>query len=84
MFAIQRSGPRETDFWERTIGRRDQVEADFHRARELVVGTGALEATLDLAADYAEAAKAALEAFEDSRLKAALIELADFSVSRAG
>jgi len=34
---------------------------DFRRARELIVGCGALEATLDLAADYAEAAKAALQ-----------------------
>ena len=56
LLAIARSGPREADFWERAIGRKEQTDADFRRARELIVGVGALEATLDLAADYAEAA----------------------------
>ena len=60
LLAIARSGPREADFWERAIGRKEQTDADFRRARELIVGVGALEATLDLAADYAETAKAAL------------------------
>jgi geranylgeranyl pyrophosphate synthase len=50
LLAIARSGPREAEFWERAIGRREQTEADFRRARELIVGTGALDATLDLAA----------------------------------
>src|SRR5208282_3922861 len=59
LLAIARSGPREAAFWERAIGRRDQTDADFRRARELIVGSGALEATLDVAADYAETAKSA-------------------------
>ena len=60
LLAIARSGPREAEFWERAIGRKEQTDGDFRRARELIIGAGALEATLDLAADYAEAAKAAL------------------------
>jgi len=83
LFAIARSGPQEAGFWERTVGRRDQTEADFRRARELLVGTGALQATLDLAYDYADAAKAALSAFPDSEWKSALEDLADFTVSRS-
>ena len=59
LLAIARSGPREADFWERAVGRREQTEADFRRARELIIGTGALDATLDLATDYADKAKAA-------------------------
>ena len=66
LLAIARSGPREAAFWERAIGRHEQTEADFRRARELIIGAGALEATLDLAADYAEAAKAALAIFPAS------------------
>jgi octaprenyl-diphosphate synthase len=82
ILAIARSGAREAEFWERVIGRKEQTEADFRRARELVIGTGALEATLDLAGDYADAAKAALEVFPASEWREALQSLADFAVSR--
>jgi len=82
LLAIARSGPREADFWERAINRHDQTDADFRRARELIIGTGALEATLDLAADYAETAKAALEGFPAGDWREALSALADFAVSR--
>jgi len=66
LLAIARSGPREAEFWERAIGRREQTEADFRRARELIVGSGALEATLDLANEW----------------RSSLESLADFAVSR--
>jgi octaprenyl-diphosphate synthase len=82
LLAIARSGPREAAFWERAVGRMDQTEADFRRARELVIGTGALEAALDTAADYAETAKAALAFFPRDAWRAALEALADFAVSR--
>jgi octaprenyl-diphosphate synthase len=82
LLAIARSGPREAAFWERAIGRLDQTEADFRRARELIVGTGALQATLDLALDYALGAKTALKPFPDSAWKASLEALADFAVAR--
>ena len=83
LLAIGRSGPREAEFWQRVIGDLKQTEADFRRARELIVGTGALEATLDLAADYAEIAKQALQAFPDGDWRQALEALADFAVTRA-
>jgi octaprenyl-diphosphate synthase len=82
LFAIARSGPQEAGFWDRVIGRREQTDADFKRARELIVGTGALQATLDLAYDYADAAKAALARFPANDWRAALEDLADFTVSR--
>jgi octaprenyl-diphosphate synthase len=82
LLAIERSGPREAEFWERAVGRLEQTEADFRRARELIVGTGALDATLDFAADYAEAAKAALRGFPEGEWKAAMESVADFAVSR--
>ena len=82
LLAISRSGPREVDFWERAIGRQEQTQDDFRRARELIVGAGALEATLDLASDYAEAAKAALTVFPDGEWRHGLESLADFAVSR--
>ncbi len=82
ILAISRTGAREAEFWERVIGRKEQTEADFRRARELVIGTGALDATLDLAGDYADAAKTALSLFPMSEWREALQSLADFAVSR--
>jgi octaprenyl-diphosphate synthase len=84
LLAVQRTGAGEADFWRRTIVEREQVEGDFKRARELVLATGALQATFDFARDYVTAAKADLQAFEDGPWKAALEDLADFAVNRAG
>jgi octaprenyl-diphosphate synthase len=83
LLAIARTGAKEAAFWERTVGQLEQTDADFRRARELIVGTGAFDATLDMAADYADAAKAALAGFPQGEWRAALEALADFTVSRA-
>ncbi len=82
LIAIGRAGPRESAFWERAVGRREQTDADFRRAREMILGTGALEATLNLAADYAEAARGALRVFAFSEWREGLEALAEFAVSR--
>ena len=83
LLVMQRTGASERDFWVRTVDRREQTEADFERARELMVKTGALDATLDLAADYAASAKAALAEFgPGNSWRPALEDLADFAVAR--
>ena len=48
-----------------------------------MIGAGALEATLDLAQDYADSAKAALAVFPADAWRSALEDLADFAVSRS-
>lgn len=83
LLAVQRTRGREDAFWERTITKGERTEDDFRRARELVVGSGAVAATLDVAGNYADAAKAALDVLPDSAWKTALEKLADFAVSRA-
>lgn len=83
LLAVQRTRGREEAFWARTVGKREQTDDDFRRARELVIGTGALGSTLDLAGAYADTAKVALNRFEDGPWKTALLELADFAVSRS-
>ncbi|NBB16170.1 polyprenyl synthetase family protein [Caulobacter sp. SLTY] len=83
LLAIAATGAQEAAFWERTIGRREQDESDFLRARELIRLTGAGEATLDLAAEFAEEAKAALGVMPTGDWRRALEELADFAVTRS-
>jgi octaprenyl-diphosphate synthase len=82
LLAMQRTGPQERDFWVRTVDRRDQTDADFDRARELMHRTGALQATLDLARAYADSAKAALVDFPANSWRPELEALADFAVNR--
>jgi octaprenyl-diphosphate synthase len=82
LLAMARTGPSEREFWVRTIDRREQTDADFDRARELMRQTGALETTLDLAQDFTDSAKAALDAFGSNSWRPAMQDLADFAVLR--
>jgi octaprenyl-diphosphate synthase len=82
ILAMARSGASEAEFWRRTVDRRDQRDGDFERVRELMRETRALDATLDLAAGYAESAKAALVEFGANPWRPALEDLADFAVVR--
>ena len=83
MRLVARTRGREDAFWDRTINQGQRTEDDFRRARELILGTGAVNATLDTAWEYADAAKAALRALRASDWREALEQLADFAVSRA-
>ena len=83
LLAVARTRGREDAFWDRTINKGQRAEDDFRRARELIIGTGAVSATLDAAGDYADAAKAALSILPRSDWRDALETLADFAVSRA-
>ena len=82
LLAIAHTGAREADFWERTLTRLDQTDADFRRARDLIIAAGALKATGELARKYAEEAKTALQVFPDNDWRRALHSLADFAVTR--
>jgi octaprenyl-diphosphate synthase len=83
LLAIAATGAQEAAFWERTIGRREQDDADFLRARELIKVTGAGQATLDMAHDFAAEAKEALSCMPAGDWRLALEELADFAVTRS-
>ena len=83
LLAAARTRGREDAFWDRTINKGQRTEDDFRRARELIFGTGAVNATLDTAGEYADLAKAALRVLPQSDWREALEQLADFAVSRA-
>jgi len=83
LVAMARTAGREDAFWRAAIDGGQRGDEEFRRARELILGTGALAATLDMAHDYAEAAKAALCTVAPGPWRTALESLADFAVSRA-
>ncbi len=82
LLTVMARTPNERDFWVRTVDRREQTEADFERTRELMRETRAIESTLELAARYAENAKAALAPLPAGPWRTGLVELADFAVRR--
>jgi octaprenyl-diphosphate synthase len=70
-------------FWRRTIEQSEQTDDDLDHALSLMAQTGAINATLQRAADFADRAKASLSVFPDSRAKACLTDVADYTVRRA-
>jgi octaprenyl-diphosphate synthase len=68
-------------FWDSVLAKTHQPE-DFARARALVLETGAVQATLDLARAHAEEARSALDIAPPSPYRSALQALADYCVDR--
>ncbi|HLJ05832.1 MAG TPA: polyprenyl synthetase family protein [Acetobacteraceae bacterium] len=73
----------ERAFWERTIEATEQTEADLDHALHLMARCDAIGMTLERACGFAAAAKAALAIFPDNGLRRALVDVADYTVSRA-
>jgi octaprenyl-diphosphate synthase len=83
LVAFHRAAPEDQAFWRRTIEAAEQTDADLERAMALMAASGAIAATLARAAEYARDAKAALAAFPPGEMRAALMAVADYTVSRA-
>ncbi len=80
--AFEAGDEAECAFWRRVIEDSDQQPDDLDRALELIAATGAIDATLRRAADYAERAQASLRPFPDSRIRGLLGEIAAYTVNR--
>jgi octaprenyl-diphosphate synthase len=83
LVAYQAGGTADREFWRRTIEVTEQNEADLDRALHLMDRCGAIRATLERATGFAATAKAALGPFAESALRRALMDVADYTVSRA-
>ena len=81
--AYRAAGAEARAFWQRTIEASEQTEDDLDHALQLMAECGAIEATLNHAARFADAAKAALAIFPDSAFRRGLLAVADFTVSRS-
>ena len=83
LIAYDQADAEERVFWERTIERQEQTDDDLETAMRLMATHGAITATLTRAARFAADAKDALALFPDSPMRAALMAVADYTVSRA-
>ncbi len=83
ILAWQDSSDKEREFWNRTLNTGKQSKGDFEQAQLIINKYGCIERSLDFAtAEVAKAANA-VSIIQDSVLKDALIEAAEFSAFRA-
>ncbi len=80
--AIAKADAEERAFWARTIEKGKQGEGDLEFALELLHKHGALDDTRDLALEWADKAKAALDALPDDPIRDMLRDIADYVVAR--
>ena len=83
LLAIQRGNDGEKAFWHRCLEDMDQKEGDLDQAMEFILRHGALEESMRMARDYAQAAHRSLDGFGRSAIADALHETVDFCVGRS-
>lgn len=81
--AIAAADPDQRAFWDRVIGKGQQVDGDLEHALDLIHQHGTLDATREQAVAWSTKAKAALDPLPDHELKTMLVDLADYVVARA-
>ena len=82
ILAHERGDADARAFWQRTIAKGQQDEADLSTALEQMAATGALQDTRARARHHADAAIGALSVFPASEMRGALEEIARFVVTR--
>jgi octaprenyl-diphosphate synthase len=82
IFAYARGSDEERRFWQDAVAGFRTEEEDFARAVGLIRRHGAISATRERARHFAQRACDALAIFPDGKARAAMIEAAQFAVSR--
>ncbi len=82
VLALRSANETERSFWRRTLEDLDQHDGDLEHAIALMTRHGTLQATLERARHYGEAARRALAPFRDCPEKHALDEVIDFCLER--
>lgn len=82
LFAIENADAIQKEFWQRTLGDKDQTEDDLATAKNIITQTKALEKGMDLARHYGDNAIQNLSTLPSSTLKQTLIDLVSFTLNR--
>ena len=82
LICLQKSDADERQFWQRTLGDLNQEDSDLDKALALMTKHAALSDSMDMAREYVRRALADLEQFPHSPARTALIDAAEFSISR--
>ncbi len=82
VLAFERGTDDERRFWQRTLEEGEQSADDLAHAIELMERHGTLKDSMSRATDYADRAKTALDPFDSSLAKQAMLDLVDFCIER--
>jgi octaprenyl-diphosphate synthase len=83
VLSFRRGSEKERDFWRRTLEKGEINDGDLEQALSIMRKHRSLEDTIERAKHYGAMARDALEIFDNSPAKAALLETVDFCISRA-
>jgi octaprenyl-diphosphate synthase len=83
VLSFRRGSEGEREFWRRTLEKGEIKDGDLETALGVMRKHRALEDTIERARHYGAMARDALEIFETSPIKTALLETVDFCISRA-
>ena len=83
VLSFRRGSETEREFWRRTLEKSEIRDGDLEMALSIMRKHRALEDTIERARHYGAMARDALEIFENSPAKTALLETVDFCISRA-
>ena len=82
ILAYQHSDQEEKSFWNRTIKNKDQYEQDFAKALAIFDKYHIIAKCLVIAEEFTDKAKQCIELAPDNKIKAALIEILNYSIQR--
>ncbi|WP_456341478.1 polyprenyl synthetase family protein [Thermovibrio sp.] len=82
LWALKKATKEERKAVERVLTNPNPAKEEIELVRNFVLGKGGERATFKLAREFVERAKESLRVFEESSLKRALFEIADFIVER--
>ena len=83
ILAYRRGDDEERAFWKRCMEDGEQSEENLERAIALISKHNAIDDTVERARHYGKIAEDALAIFPDGDLRKALLDLVEFSISRA-
>ena len=83
IYAYEAANAEGKKFWQQIIeGGGNDSDGALVKASAMIKDSGAFEASVAKAREYAEKAKASLSGFKESEIKSALIDIVDFCVNR--
>ena len=82
IYAIAKANDEEREFWQRTLGDKNQNEDDLKRAFALIEKTQSMKHSKILAQNYADKALENIQSAPDSDLKELMTQLVKFTIDR--
>jgi len=82
LIALSNANVDERTFWERTIGKNEQNDDDLKTAQNILTKHNSIQASLELAENYAIKAQLALEKIPNTPLRSLLHELVPYTIFR--